>query len=159
MKFYILKKPITLNNINYNKNINYSTFDIAISFRQTVMEICDAKLRHLVPIPKSKTTMRSYISPRNRAKETDGDSQFEGPKGNPNPLEKKKLIGVMAASVVDICMSNHYYTIGREIRRQKEGGAIGSDLTGEEARIYMLLWDSKLMERCKQMGIFVALYK
>ena len=65
----------------------------------------------------------------------------------------------MAPSAVDVCMSNHYYTIGGEIGRQMEGGAIGSDLTGEEARIYMFLWDNKLMDKCKDLGILVNLYK
>ena len=45
------------------------------------------------------------------------------------------------------------------IHRQTEGGAIGSDLTGEEARLYMLLWDNKLVGKCKDLGILMDLYK
>ena len=58
-----------------------------------------------------------------------------------------------------MCMSHHYYTIGGNIHRQTEGGAIGSDLTGEEARLYMLLWDNKLVGKCKDLGILMDLYK
>ena len=58
-------------------------------------------------MPKSKTTLKSYISPRDRAKETGGDSQFDGPVREPTIREKKKLLGMMAASAVDICMTNH----------------------------------------------------
>ena len=65
----------------------------------------------------------------------------------------------MAASSVEICMYNHFYTIGGVIRKQKEGGSIGSDLTGEEARLYMIQWDDKLLSRCKELGLHIDLYK
>ena len=54
-------------------------------------------------------------------------------------------------------MSNHFYTIGGEIRVQEDGGSIGSDLTGEVARNYMLLWDQKLLQKCKKLGIMFDL--
>ena len=84
-------------------------------------EICDMNLGHVVPIPKSKTTLKSFVSPRDRARETDGDSQFNGSVREPTPEEKKKLIGLMAASAVEVCMANHYYTIGGDIRIQSQG--------------------------------------
>ena len=82
---------------------------------------------------KIKTTLKSFVSPRNRAKASNSDSQFSEAERESNECETKKLIRLMAASGVEIYMGNHYYTIGIEIRKQSEGGAIGSDLTGEEA--------------------------
>ena len=55
-------------------------------------------------------------------------------------------------------MANHFYTIGDVIRRQTEGGSIGSDLTGEAARLYMLQWDKMFLEMLKKEGIRLDLY-
>ena len=68
------------------------------------------------------------------------------------------MIGLLAASSVETVMGNHYYTIGGTIRKQEEGGAIGSDMTGEVTRDYMILWDEKLIELCKTLGITLDLY-
>ena len=88
----------------------------------------------------------------NTERATGGDSQFGEVTRAPTSTEVKKLIGMMAASSVEACMSHHYYTIDGVIRRQKDGGSIGSDLTGEEARLYMLQWDDKFMSLCRSLG-------
>ena len=66
----------------------------------------------------------------------------------------KALIGMM-----EVCMSNHMYTIGGDIRIQGDGGSIGSDLTGEVTRIYMIQWEEELKKRCKKAGVSLELYK
>ena len=38
-------------------------------------------------------------------------------------------------------MSNHYYQINGSIYKQLDGSAIGNDLAGEVARVFMLQWD------------------
>ena len=65
----------------------------------------------------------------------------------------------MAATTVDLCMRNHFYTIGGHIRVQSEGGAIGLDLTGEVTRLYMLQWDEKFIKLLKILGIKCKLFR
>ena len=79
-------------------------------------------------------------------------------KRNPTENEKRSLIGLLAASAVEVVMKNHFYTIGDEIRRQTEGGSIGSDLTGEAARLYMLQWDKAFLDILKITGLKLDLY-
>ena len=59
---------------------------------------------------------KSYAYPRGTALETNGDSQFKEPVRRPTTEETKKCIGLMAAKTVQMCMGNHFYTIGGEIR-------------------------------------------
>ena len=118
----------------------------------------DLKLDEVVPKPKRTTTFRSFIHPQKTSKKTGDDSQFESVRRQPTLKEKKCLIGLLAASTVEVVMANHFYTIGDEIRRQTEGGSIGSDLTGEVARLYMLQWDKTFMEISKVIGIKLDLY-
>ena len=56
-------------------------------------------------------------------------------------------------------MSNYFYTIGGNIRQQEEGGSIGSDATGELTRIYMLLWDEKMIDEVRSLGLNIDLYR
>ena len=60
---------------------------------------------------------------------------------------------MMTAQTVEFCMSNHFYTIGGDIRQQSDGGSIGSNLTGEVTRIYMLQWEEILKKKCKKAGL------
>ena len=56
-------------------------------------------------------------------------------------------------------MSSHYYTINSLLRCQAKGGAIGSKLTGEVARCYMLNWDRRFRKKVKDIGIKLEIYK
>ena len=56
-------------------------------------------------------------------------------------------------------MSKHFYTFDEKIYRQTKGGAIGSELTGELAKIYMLRWDAKFLIKIQQLGLKQILYK
>ena len=82
---------------------------------------------------------------RDIAKATNGDSQFVRQVRQPNKVETKKMISFLAAKGVEVVMIIHYYTIGGIIMRQEESGDIGSDMTGEVTRNYMILWNTKLM--------------
>ena len=79
------------------------------------------KLEEVIPKPKPRTTLKSYMEPGETARLTDGDSQFCGPVREPTSTELKKMIALLIASGVDVVMSNHYYTIGGTIRLQTDG--------------------------------------
>ena len=85
----------------------------------------------VLTVPKAKTTLKSWVEPRKTAKTTQGDSQFYNVVRKPSQSETKKLIGILVSKTTEIVMSNHFFTIGDEVRFQSVGGAIGSDLTGE----------------------------
>ena len=65
----------------------------------------------------------------------------------------------MISSSINVCMSNHFYTIGGVIRQQEEGGSIGSDATGELSRVFMLLWNDTLVKKSRSHGVDLDLYR
>ena len=65
----------------------------------------------------------------------------------------------MASAGVKTVMSNHFYTIGGIIRKQTDGGAIGSDMTGEMSCVYMLEWDDIFTRKCIDAGIPPDMYE
>ena len=105
-------------------------------------------LAEVVPVPKGTTTLKSFVEPGKTARLSNGDNQFYETIRDPTNAEVKKLIGIMLSNTIDMVMSNHFYTIGGNIRQQEEGGSIGSDATGELSRIFMLLWDATLVQKC-----------
>ena len=56
-------------------------------------------------------------------------------------------------------MKNHHYAAGDEVRRQLEGGAIGSELTGSLANAFMLWWDDKLTKLVREAGVNMELFE
>lgn len=60
---------------------------------------------------------------------------------------------------LEMIMKNHTYKFEDVIRKQKEGGAIGIDLTGEMARIFMCWWDRQILDKLAKIGVKVLLYK
>lgn len=58
------------------KNIDTKQLVRHLSLRYDKKMITYIGLLKVIPIPKSKMTLHTFINPRNRAKETNGDSQF-----------------------------------------------------------------------------------
>ena len=140
------------------ENVNVKKLVRHVSLTTDRKKLKDLKLDEVVPKPKRTTTFRSFIHPQKTSKRTGGDSQFESVLRDPTDDEIRSLIGLLAASAVEVVMANHFYTIGDVIRRQTEGGSIGSDLTGEAARLYMLQRDKMFLEMLKKEGIRLDLY-
>ena len=56
------------------------------------------------------------------------------------------------------CMKNHVYRFGNKIRIQSDGGPIGLALTGEIADCFMIKWDKKVLQKCRDVGIQISTY-
>ena len=131
---------------------------IKLVVRITRAELKKEKLETVVPIPKRTTTLNSWLKPQGTAKVTNGNSQFTPAPEKPSKSQVKKLVGLTLGVAVKQTMTKHFYSIAGEYRRQLKGGAIGSDATGEAARLYMITWDSKLKTKLKTLGITTHLY-
>ena len=77
----------------------------------------------------------------------------------PNKEEQRVMLTEAIKIVLETLMKNHVYEFREELRKQKEGGAIGIDLTGELAKIYMTWWDKELLKRLEELGIDLIVYK
>ena len=63
------------------------------------------------------------------------------------------------AGAISKCIENHYYRLGGSIRRQTDGGSIGSDLTGETSRVVMNDWDVCFLAKVRRLGLILDMYK
>ena len=140
-----------------NINIKYLTRYVALTTDRKTIE--DLGLGEVVPIPKPTTSLNSFTNPASNstAKATNGDSQFSPINKEPSRKQLKILLGIAVSVGSETCMGNHVYTINGEVRRQMNGGAIGSVLTGDNARLYMMRWDKKYKQKLKTLGISMKL--
>ena len=72
---------------------------------------------------------------------------------------QKKMITEALRIVIKFIMKNHTYQFDNKIRKQEKGGAIGVELTGELAQIFMIWWTKQFQRKTDQEGVRIHLYK
>ena len=77
----------------------------------------------------------------------------------PGTIQKKKMLALAVSVGVHTVMSGHTYMVGDVCYLQKEGGAIGLELTGAVSRPFMQKWDRQYLEKVRTAGITMPLYK
>ena len=61
--------------------------------------------------------------------------------------------------VLKVLMETHTYEFANEIRRQRKGGAIGMELTGVVAQIFMVWWDKEFIRKLQEVNIRLKLHE
>ena len=114
-----------------------------------------SRIRQFIAKPKGNTTFNSLLkSPK--------DSQFYGkpplPANDMDQNDTRMFLGIAIGYGVKCVMKNHFFKIGGRIFRQRDGGAIGLDLTVEIASLYMSMWEYEYLEKCRSLGIHLDIY-
>ena len=73
--------------------------------------------------------------------------------------EKRKLLVEAVRVVLHVLLETHTYDFAGEIRKQKEGGAIGMELTGVVAQIFMVWWDRQLNNKLQEVDVHLSLHE
>ena len=102
--------------------------------------------------------LNSWVNPRDTARETEGDSQFEPREREPTARDIRVMIALAVATSVVTCMGNHYYSFGGNIMKQTDGVSIGSNLMGEVSRNVMADWDLTFLSILKRLGLLIDMY-
>ena len=79
--------------------------------------------------------------------------------GTPNESIIKVMYAEALRIVVKAVMSNHLFEFDHQIKKQVSGGAIGLELTGDVAQIFMMWYDQELRKKMEGKGINILLYK
>ena len=77
----------------------------------------------------------------------------------PDERSRRVMLREAIVIVLTVIMKNHVYSFDNVLRRQKEGGAIGMDITGELADVFMVWWDKEILEKMRSSAMDPALYK
>ena len=77
----------------------------------------------------------------------------------PDERNRRVMLREAMVIVLTVIMKNHVYSFNNVLRRQKEGGAIGMDITGELADVFMVWWDKEILKKLRSSAMDPALYK
>ena len=108
-------------------------------------------------IPKRKKTSRVKLT-INCLKAKNDDAWWIS-MDEPEEWQIKKMIGLVVASAVEVCMSSHVYIVGDVIYLQADGGPIGLELTGALSRPFMMRWDRLYLKAVHDAGIRMLIYE
>ena len=101
MAMEAISKAIERSNIKWEQ-VNTKWLSRYVAMTREREEIDRLGLGEVVPQPKGTTTFRSYSASRDNARITDGDSQFTGETRRPSEKETRRLIGLIAATTVEL---------------------------------------------------------
>ena len=73
-------------------------------------------------------------------------------------LQKNRMFALMMSKAVEVSMKNHMYRFDGNVYKQEDGGPIGDELSQAVARIVMMWWDEKFLERCSKLDVDVLMY-
>ena len=76
-----------------------------------------------------------------------------------NGQTKRKMVIEAIRAVLKMLMETHTYEFANEIRRQCKGGAIGMELTGVLAQIFMVWWDKEFKKKLQDINIQLRLHE
>lgn len=71
----------------------------------------------------------------------------------------RKMFTEALKTVLSFIMKNHVYTLDKEIKLQSKGGAIGLELTGVLAQLFMVWWDKQFKIKLDENGLRLRMYK
>lgn len=77
----------------------------------------------------------------------------------PDQEEGQNMITLMLIKAVEVLMRNHTYRFDGKMYKQRDGGPIGDELSQAVARLVMLWWDKKYIEKCERCGVELLLFK
>ena len=72
---------------------------------------------------------------------------------------RRKMLVEAVRVVLHELLETHTYDFAGEIRRQEEGGAIGMEITGVVAQIFMVWWDRQLVRKLNEVNIQLNLHE
>ena len=143
------------------KGIDYQELGLYLSLTKTDGELRQLELNSTCPERQSRRGPRPNITgcgtEENKEKRHKpwifpDISQVE------EQIKRRMLVEAMKV-VLKTLLESHTYDFASEIRRQKEGGAIGMELTGVVAQIFMVWWDREFRKRLRELEIQVELHE
>ena len=142
------------------EGINYKELSLYLALNRSEEELQKLNLSQYCPKRRSNRGRRPTITASGT--ETKAEKRYAPwifPEDEPDETTKRKMVGEALRIGLMMVMKNHIYTFDSEVRKQRKGGAIGLQLTGVMAEIFMGWWDKQILLKLEQVNIIIELYK
>ena len=102
-------------------------------------------LSHVCPTRKATAGAECGITTAEVMGGQDCESKHNPARRPPPAGQRRRMVSLAPEAGVIAVMTHHTYSFADTTRLQTEGGPIGLELSGAVARVFMLLWDRKLL--------------
>ena len=142
------------------KNVQWKEVMLYIRFMWTDDQIRDTDLWEYAP---SRRTRRgrppTFVSSGSELHAEDRFNPWIFDEVTPDEDTIKHMFSITIGIMVIETITNHGYQYNSKIFKQEEGGAIGLELVGVVAKIYMCWWDKQLLQHAAVETLKLELYK
>ena len=123
-------------------------------------ELQNDGMRDHCPTRKSKKGRKPNITGQANCTNERRQAMWDPP-ADPRPSKRmlKQMLCKALATGIKKVMYGHVYKFDDKVWRQKSGGAIGLEMTGELAGVFMMWWDKKMRESLSDEGVMLEMYK
>jgi hypothetical protein len=147
---------------NFEVELDSVEMGLHIASTNTQEEIDSYRLTDVCHRRRFKTGTRPGMTSKSitgSKKERAECNSWISPVREPTAAELRLMLSIIVGHAVREVMNNHVYQTGGVIRQQTSGGgAIGLRITGEVARIIMLIFDKLLRSKLSNLGIIDLIY-
>ena len=143
------------------KGVDYHEVGLYIALNKTQEEIDEMGIGNLCPKRKRYRGPKPTIT-GSGMKENDKERHdpWKFPDiGRMTEIEKKYILTQAVSIGLMTVMTSHIYEFNGSLRRQKNGGAIGMELTGTLAKVFMIWWDKMFLNKLTELNIRMPIYK
>ena len=141
------------------EGIDYEELGLYLSLHKDVEYLREKEIDQHCPKRKGRGPAPTITGSGAKAKKEDRFHPWNKPTIQPDETKQRVMLTEALKIVLTTLMKNHVYDFKNELRKQKEGGAIGVDLTGELAKVFMTWWDKELLKKLEEIGIRPIMYK
>ena len=142
------------------EGVNNKELGLYIALNNTEEEMKEKEISKFCPTRKNKKGKPTINGHATKNNEEERYSQWLFPDEKPQEQDEKKMMAEALKIVIKMIMKNHVYSCNNQTKKQKEGGPIGLELTGELAKVMMNWWDNQFINKIKEEeNLEIEMYK
>ena len=141
------------------EEVNTKELGMYLALNKTKEEINEINLNNFCPHRKHRKGCLTITGCATNRNETKRYEPWIFPDVPPDENTTKRAMAEALKIAIKFIMKNHIYQFGTQTKKQKKGGPIGLELTGDLAGIFMMWWDTELMKRANAQGMNILMYK
>ena len=138
------------------QNVDWHEVGKYIAVTMSDEDVKKEGLEHVIPRRKKERKRKVTVAYLSQKKNED---EWSRARTKPVNRQKKRMIALVVAEGVRVCMESHVYCVGDRIFQQQSGGPIGLELTGAVSRPFMAKWDKMYLDSVKKAGLKMLLYE
>ena len=145
-------------------DIRWDEFDIMEGCRYIALNWSGDKCRRstlarILPVRRARTGVRPGVRGSGpMGAEPHDQEQWRFPDVVITEEERREVVATVVGIATKVLFSNHLYTFGNKVYRQRSGGAIGLRATCAIARVTMTVWDKLWRKRIEDLNLRIELY-